>query len=134
MQDRLQNTLKYLQPVKNAVVTINVPEQGKYVWETENDSQKSTAGVVLSLSENLTAQQVDGIKTLVSSQVPNLLPENVKVVDAATSRELYGSTGNNTDSISSVDNLTFEKQVQKQIEDNAERILARDMVPMVWWQ
>ena len=125
LQDRLQNTLKYLQPVKNAVVTINVPEQGKYVWETENDSQKSTAGVVLSLSENLTAQQVDGIKTLISSQVPNLLHENVKVVDAATSRELYGSTGNNTDSLSSVDNLTFEKQVQKQIEDNAERILAQ---------
>ena len=69
-------------------------------------------------------EQVMGIKNLVASSVPRLQPENVKVVDAETSQELAGSTGEKTASETASNNLEFEKQVQSQLEENVRRVLA----------
>ena len=65
-----------------------------------------------------------GIKNLVASSVPRLQPENVKVMDAETSQELAGSTGEKTASETASNNLEFEKQVQSQLEENVRRVLA----------
>ena len=123
-QENLQRTLKSLSAVKDAIVNIDVPEQGSYVWEKDTAAGQSSAGVVLTLKEELTEEQVTGIKNLVASSVPRLQPENVTVVDAETSQELAGSTGEKTASETASNNLEFEKQVQSQLEENVRRVLA----------
>ncbi len=122
LQSDIENTLKQLDSVQSATVNINLAQEGTYVWETTED-KASTASVLLVLKQNINAQQVDGIKTLVSSGVPNLAPENVKVVDSATAQELKGSDEQAEDSLTNAQNLELEQQVQNQIEENAERIL-----------
>lgn len=123
-QENLQRTLESLSAVKDAIVNIDVPDQGSYVWEKDTSAGQSSAGVVLTLQEELSEDQVTGIKNLVASSVPRLQPENVTVIDAETSQELAGSTGDKTASETASDNLEFEKQVQSQLEENVERVLA----------
>lgn len=123
LQDRIQATLKQIDPIKSAVVTIDVPDSSTYVWEKSDESEQSKASVLLNLSSDISAQQVTAIKNLVSSSVPKLEPENVTVVDAATGKQLSGTDDAGNDTITAQDNLEFERQVQDQIEDNARRVL-----------
>lgn len=129
LQDRIQGTLKQMKPIQSAVVTINLPDEGTYVWEKTENAQKASASVLLNLSQDLSPQQVDGIKVLIAGAVPNLIEENVKVVNAANSQELSGTVGKDAGIVSAIDNLTFEKQVQSQIEENARRILEQRYGP-----
>lgn len=124
LQENLQKTLKNLSAVKDAIVNIDVPEQGSYVWEKDTSAGQSSAGVVLTLSEDLTPEQVTAIKNLVASSVPRLEPENVTVMNAETSEELQGNTGEETTSQTAANNLEFEMQVQNQLEENVRRVLA----------
>lgn len=124
LQDRIQATLKGLQGVSNAVVTIDVPDTGTYVWEKDSETQQASAGVTLSLTRTLSEEQVSAIKNLIASSVPQLSPENVTVLDASTMQELVGSEDQSSGSFSAEQNLEFEKQVQKQLEDNVLRVLA----------
>lgn len=123
LQDRIQATLKGLQGVTNAVVTIDVPDTGTYVWEKDSDQEQASAGVTLSLNRKLSEEQVSAIKNLIASSVPQLSPENVTVLDASTMQELVGSGDSSGGTLSAEQNLEFEKEVQKQLEDNVLRVL-----------
>lgn len=85
LQERLGNTLKTLEPIKNAIVTISVANNSGYAWEQDKDKNGATASVSLQLydGKTLTSEQVGGIKKLVSTSVPNLLAENVSVTDSS---------------------------------------------------
>lgn len=126
LQDRIQDTLKQMKGVRGAVVTINVPDTSDYVWEQANESAGSSASVLLTLDTALSAEQVSSVKALVAAGVPNLAPEDVKVVDAGTKRELFAAGAGNAEdaAFTSGQNLALEQQVQKQIEDNIVRVLA----------
>lgn len=124
LQENLQKTLKNLSAVKDAIVNIDVPEQGSYVWEKDTSAGQSEAGVVLTLSEDLTPEQVTAIKNLVASSVPRLEPENVTVMNAETSEELQGNAEEQSTSQTAANNLEFEMQVQNQLEENVRRVLA----------
>lgn len=124
LQDRVQTTLKRIDGVDNAIVTINVPENSEYVWEQATNTQTATASVLLTLQSGKTLQagQITAVKNLIAASVPQMKPEDVTVVDAKTSLELLGESEEN--GITVTQNLEFEKTVQKQIEDNIVRALA----------
>lgn len=124
LQDRIQDTLTRVKSVKEAVVTINVPETSDYVWEQAENAEKASASVLLTLvpNETLTAGQVTAVKNLVAAAVPKMEPDAVTVVDAKSSLELFGESEDNT-GITVGQNLEFEKTVQTQIEDNIRRVL-----------
>lgn len=125
LQDRLQNTLKKMDGVNDAVITITMPENSTYVWQQANDKTKATAGVLLDLKNDatLSADQVSAIKNLVSSSIPQMQVSDVTVVNSKTSLEMYGTDGSNGTSMNSAENMRMEEMAQKQIEDNIVRVL-----------
>lgn len=124
LQDRMQETLKRISGVESATITITLPEKPDTVWESVQDSTPATASVLLTLGNNveLRGEQVSAIKNLVSSGVPQMLPENVTVVDSETAMELKDES--NSDGITSSENLNYEQTVQRQLEENIVRILS----------
>lgn len=120
LQNRIQDTLKQIDVVQSAVVTINLPEQSDKVWET--DDSVATAAVLLNLREvgNISPQKVTTIKKLVAATLPNGKPENVMVTDAATSIELDDSE--QKDNGYTLKRIEFEQKIQKNMENNIKRL------------
>ncbi len=122
-QERAQSTLIRIDNVSDAIVTYSVPSTDDYVWE--DDSQKSTASVLLTFSNNgaVSTEMVSGIKNLVASAVPNLNPIDVHVVDAATGIELDSGD----ESLNSVEyelkRMGLEAEVEKDISDKILNVL-----------
>ena len=63
LQDRLQESIKTLSGVKNAIVTLSIADESSYVLETER--VPSTASIIIDLepSVDLTPRQIKGIET-----------------------------------------------------------------------
>ncbi len=128
LQDRLQATLKSMEGIVAATVTVNIPETSDYVWQQTTEGSGSTAGVLLTFQTGtaITESQVNSIKTLVAASVPQLTPSNVTVVNAATREELgtsYSTSELASGFLSQTDQLEFEEIVRKQIESNIVRVL-----------
>lgn len=121
LQERLQETIKTLDPVKNAIVTIVPPKDNGYVWEEES---VATASVTLTLKSGVTLdnKQVDGVKRLVATAVEGLTTDSIAVIDAATSNELGADSQNTYVDIANF-KLDIEKQLQKDIETNVMKLL-----------
>ncbi|MEA4921219.1 MAG: flagellar basal-body MS-ring/collar protein FliF [Clostridiaceae bacterium] len=81
LQDRLQDSIKTLNGVKNAIVTLNVADDSSFVLKS--DKSESSASVVLELSgmNQLSKKQIQGIVALVAKSVSGLSAENVAVID-----------------------------------------------------
>ena len=47
LQSRLEETLRQIDGVRRAIVTLNIPDDSNYIWQTSNN--KSTASVLLDL-------------------------------------------------------------------------------------
>jgi len=127
LQDRMQATLERMDGVTSATVTITIPENSNYVWETATTEQRASAGVLLSLNSGIvmSGEQVSAIRTLIASGVPKMKPEDVTVVDAKTMLELTPTNGSSANSAITADyNLGFELIVQGKIEDNVVRLLS----------
>lgn len=125
LQDRIQDTLKSMDGIVGATVTISLADDNDYVWQSSADSKESSAGVLLSIRSGTTVTdtQVSAIKTLVASSVPNLSAENVTVVDSSTRVELGATAGADSSYITQTQNLEFEATVRKQIEENIVKVL-----------
>ena len=50
LQERIAQTIKHIDGVQNAIVTLVVPEDSNYVWESS--SQRSTASVLITMKNN----------------------------------------------------------------------------------
>jgi flagellar M-ring protein FliF len=121
LQDRLQESLKTLEGVKNAIVTLNVPEENSFVLKA--DKPQATASVVLDLYSytSLNDKQIRGIEALVSRSVPGLQSENVAIVDSTgvvlneETEELSGQALSQIDAISKI-NEYYKKKITSFLE------------------
>ena len=123
LQDRIERTLKDMNGVKNAIVTLNVPDDSTYVWE--ETSSDSTGSVSLSFfpTFELSPDKVAAIKNLVANSVPRLLPENVTIINADTMEELIsGDMGSG--SLYGLNRLDFEARVEEKLENKIKNVLA----------
>lgn len=82
LQERLQNSIKSLETVEDAIVTINIPNNSSFVLQ--QDKQNATASVLLKLANRngLTDKQIKGIEGLVAMSVPGLSEEHVYLIDS----------------------------------------------------
>lgn len=82
LQDRLQNSIKTLQGVSNAIVNLSIPEDNSYVLKDEKID--ITASVILELftSCDLSKKQINGIEQLVANSVPGLISNNVAIINS----------------------------------------------------
>ncbi len=123
-QDRLQDTLKMLSGVSNAVVTLDIPQTSNYIWEQTGNNQTATASILLTLTSNstLSPDQVASIKNFVAAQFNNMSPENVTVLNSKTMLEMESTSSSNV--ITYEQNFELERIIQSQIENNIVRLLS----------
>ncbi|WP_312643772.1 flagellar basal-body MS-ring/collar protein FliF [Hydrogenoanaerobacterium sp.] len=124
LQDRIERTLKQMNGVKNAVVTLNVPQESTYVWDEK--TTKSTGSVSLSLlpGYNMSPEKVSALKNLVASSVPQLLPEDVTIIDSATMKEIPSAEESASSSLLGLERLGFEAEVEKKLEEKILKVLS----------
>lgn len=118
LQERIAATIRVIDGVKDAKVTIALGEQRKYVL-TEDALNKTTGHVMLTMENGASPsiEQAKAVQLLVASGVPGLEAENVVVVDSATGNEINtaeeeqsGLTSQDTDEIARmVENQICEK-------------------------
>lgn len=128
LQDRLQTTLKRIDGVKGAIVTINVPKDSKYAWD-ENDDEKASASVTLTLtnSAGFTPENVSAVKKLVAYSAQKMDPEDVTVINAQTGQEMLSAEEAEEEKNPDVDmetKMEWANRFKNLYEANAKEILA----------
>lgn len=126
LQDRLQTTLKRIEGVKGAIVTISMPDSSDYVWK--EDTEKATASVTLTLDTkyDFKPENVSAVKNLVAFSAQKMDPADVKVIDANTGKELVGvdESEQQSNQVDEEKRLYYQNIAKNQIEENAKKILA----------
>ena len=124
LQERIGSTIRTLDGIKSAVVTINLAESKKFVLDTE-EGDVSTAYVVVNMEDGGSPEkaQVEGIQRLVAKAVPNMELGDVAVIDgngmdvSAVKRETDPAEGD-------IDKKTeYEKRTEQQIESKVLNVL-----------
>ncbi len=122
LETRLIASIKTLECVDDAIVTLSIPEQQNTVIAT--NSQPSSASVILTLKNNsrLSNAQVQGITSLIAAAVPGLLEENVTITDSTGS--LVTADGGSYDDVALERNkLKFKQDYQNVIRYEIEELL-----------
>nr|WP_130790057.1 flagellar basal-body MS-ring/collar protein FliF [Lachnoclostridium pacaense] len=121
LQDRIERTLKDMTGVKNAIVTLNVPDESNYVWDEGGSNSTGSISLTLMPSYELSPEKVSAIKNLVADSVPRLLPENVTVVNAETMQEMVADDIGTTSY--GLNRLDFEAKVEERLENKIKNVL-----------
>ncbi|MBE6906525.1 MAG: flagellar M-ring protein FliF [Ruminococcaceae bacterium] len=126
LQNRIQDTLVQIDGVKSATVTITMPENTEYVvWDKSKEEGSASVMITMESGYELSPEMVSAIRNHVAASVSSLMkPENVKVIDAATGVEMTPENEKTGTNGVDFERLEFEKQMQKDIEDNVKRLLA----------
>lgn len=125
LQDRLQDTIRQYDGIKNVFVTLSIAQESNRVWETTAPRSTGSVSVVLEDNMTLSRDQVSGIKYLVASSVGSSMDvSDVKVIDAATSISLKSREDEDPDSLGlSLDRLGFEERIESRLVEKATNIL-----------
>lgn len=121
LQSRLEATLRQISGVRRAIVTLNIPDDNTFIWQT--NTNKSSASVLLDLDAmvRLDSGQVQAVRNLVASSVPRMDASSVVVVDASTGIEISNPNTNPLEG--NFLQLQFEDMVQQRIENNVLNLL-----------
>ncbi len=132
LQDRLQTTLKRIEGIKGAVVTITFPESNDYAWKESNEKAKASVTLSLVNSGAFTAENVSAVKNLVAFSAQQIEPENVTVIDSSTGNQLLSAeeveAKNDKSGIDIAEKMEYVKAIEEQYEDKARRVL-QNMFP-----
>ncbi len=127
LQDRLQTTLKRIDGIQGAIVTITFPESSDYAWKENNDKAKASVTLTLSNSAGFTAENVSAVKNLVAFSAQQLQPEDVTVINSSTGQELLSAeeveATNTSSGIDVADKMEYSNTLKAQYEANARAIL-----------
>ncbi len=119
-QERLQGTIKSLDNVDDAIVTLYIPETSSFVLKS--DKENASASVVLRIKRGMefTDQQAKNIISLVSKSVPGLSEDQVFIIDA------LGNTLSRTDTNQAElagTQLELENEMSRQYKEKIEEML-----------
>ncbi|MDD2568464.1 MAG: flagellar basal-body MS-ring/collar protein FliF [Clostridia bacterium] len=125
LNQRLEAVIETLKPIKEASVTISIPEESGYAWD-ENKTKPSASVTVEMLSgQTLEPAQVNGIKQLVAKSVPSLDGANVAVINTATGEELEGADLTSQTNISK-----FKMEIEELYEDEVKKKVLNVLTPL----
>ncbi|MDF2656970.1 MAG: fliF [Bacillota bacterium] len=114
LQERIAASIRTLEGVKDAVVTITIPEDEVFYLQ---EKEKPSASVVIHMKDGgtLKESQILGIRNLVAKSVNGLTPENIALTDSL-GNDLVGSTTGNNPDLSKI-NITreIENDIKKKI-------------------
>ncbi len=110
LQERLQDSIKTINGVKEAIVTINVPDKKNFAWESGKDESSASVKINLTNGYSLSQTQINGIMQLVVKSVEGLKEENVAIID---------TDGNNlivSDELKQTNTIKLKLEVEKEFE------------------
>ncbi len=112
LEGELSRALESLSGIMRASVKIGIPKDTIF---TERKTPP-TASAVLSLKPGvfLTQKQIDGIKNFISSAIPNLTNENIKLIDQDGS--ILEQSKEDIDNLSSISQNKYKKKLEKDFE------------------
>jgi flagellar M-ring protein FliF len=112
-EGELSRSLESLYGVISATVKIAIPKESVFT-ETKTDP---TASAVLNLKPGitLTQKQIEGIKNFIASAVPNLKPENIKLIDQDGS--MLEKNEEDIDNLKYQSHEKYKKKLEKEYED-----------------
>lgn len=121
LQNRLQDTIKQYDGIKNAFVTLSIAQESNRVWETTPARSTGSVSVVLQPGYTLSRDQVSGIKYLVASSVGSTMTvQDVKVIDAATSLSLKSrEDADLSGAEAGLERLGFEQRIEERLVEKA---------------
>ncbi|MEX0737921.1 MAG: flagellar basal-body MS-ring/collar protein FliF [Pseudohongiella sp.] len=119
MEGELQRTITSFRHVQSARVHLATPERSVFV----RNSRKPTASVFLALhsGRQLSDIQVQAIANLVASSVPEMMPEDVTVVDQMGN--LLSRTGENTEMMMAAEQFAYVRRYEETLVGRINRIL-----------
>lgn len=115
LQERLQESIKTIDAVKEAIVTINIPEEKNFVWETEKQESSASVKINLKNGNSLSASQINGIMQLVVKSVKGLKEENVAIIDTD------GNSLSVSDEMQQTNTIKLKLEIEKEFEKETER-------------
>lgn len=123
LQERLQDSIETISGIDKAIVTLNIPEEKSFAWES--DKKESSASVKINLVNgySLSPTQADGIMQLVVKSVEGLKEENVAIVDTQGNSLVVSDEMQQTSAIKL--KLEIEKEFEKETEKRVTEFLAR---------
>lgn len=124
LQGELARTITSLAPVEATRVHLALPEKRLF----KNQQSNATASVIVTLmpGKTLDKKQVQGIIHLVAGSVPELNPENVKIIDS-NGDVLEANETSDQDKLLSTDMFAFQQQVEQRLEMRAQDLLDKSM-------
>lgn len=116
LQERLAQSIKILDGVEDAVVTIAMPKEDSFVLKS--DKVPVTAAIVIKpeLGYEITPEQAQNIEMLVAKSVPGLTEDNVSIIDTnmnVLNVETHRDTKNAQDSFALKEQL--EERLKTQV-------------------
>ncbi len=118
-EGELSRSLESLYGVVSATVKIAIPKESVFT-ETKTDP---TASAVLNLKPGitLTQRQIEGIKNFISSAIPNLKPENIKLIDQDGS--MLEKNEDDIDNLKYQSHEKYKNKLEKEYEDKIVALL-----------
>ncbi len=122
LQSRLEETLRQIEGVRSAIVTLNIPTESNYVWQTNQNQGSASVLLDLSQTNTLDSKMIQGIKNLVASSVPQMESSRVIVVDASSGAELAGQSAE-TSMDDNFLQIQFEREIETKMEEKVLNLL-----------
>ena len=118
LQERIAASIKTLDGVKDAVVTITVPEDDVFYLQ---EKEKPTASVIIHMKDGstLTESQITGIQNLVAKSVTGLTKENIALTDSLGNDLVEGSTSKNPE----FSKITVTREIENDIKKKVTAVL-----------
>lgn len=120
LQENLRQAICTMDKVNDAVVLITMPKENTFVLN--RDKTDATAAITLKLNETLTAKEADTIYELVSTSVPNLPLENIRLADTAMNAYTYSD--GQSDVLDVSDRMQMQIALQNRLEEQVKNLLA----------
>lgn len=125
-QNRLQDTIKSMEGVQNAIVTLNMPNASTRAWDRESNTSSGSVTVFMKPGYVLTAEQAFGIRYLVGSSV-GISPNDVTVMDG--NFNLLAAAGQDYDAQAAATKVFLERmglaeEVERRLEDKAKDVMS----------
>lgn len=123
LQERLQDSIETIEGVDEAIVTLSLPEDDKFAWESDKKEPSASVKINTADGRTLTNPQINGILQLVVKSVEGLKEENVAI--AGSDGESLKADGQvqQTDAIKL--KLEIEKEFENDMKKNVTELLSR---------
>lgn len=127
LESNLMATLRNFNKVSDAIVILNIPQKDDYVLS--NEQIPSSASVTVTLKEDLTAEEIDGMYNLVATAVPGLNRDNITITDQ-NAAQLFADYSTPTVQEQSealqmqYKRMAYSKDVKVDLEDSIKNILS----------